>query len=484
MERLSPRIGWHKPEAPPDNVFVEAAGRAEFAARIGVGRKDLRPDPTSEILMRVGVPFVEGAKTAAEYATGLLQFAAEIEQALMVQYLYAAVSAVSPSSPPDFRRTLVRVAIQEMAHLATVQNLLLLVGGPDALHMQRDVVRATNPDNPIPFVLRPVSRPSLAIYVAAEMPAKIPDGIRGKVDELVKLAEGTTQVALHRVGAIYAVLKMIFQPPGEAGAAMALLKQAPVPADLHLTDADLRPANEVARHEAQPDEWDASAPDLLLKAPHTAAEAVEAIELVSEQGEGFGDAVDSHFEQFLAIIDAFDAGTLVAKPLPISPNLGTGHGGEAGEAISHPYTKLWGEVFGEQYGLLVLSIYHALRTPRDGAAAEELRASLAELALKGMRTVILRVSDVLAALPLRPGDSGPAGNPQVPAGPPYDLDPAMLLPGSGEELAKRHLIALDRLAALYAAIEGAPEFASHPNHATRLANLRNYDKERRDLFSA
>ena len=50
------------------------------------------------LVERVGVPVVEHAGTAREVALTLLGVAAEVEQALMVQYIYAAVS-VSPT--PD-----------------------------------------------------------------------------------------------------------------------------------------------------------------------------------------------------------------------------------------------------------------------------------------------------------------------------------------------------------------------------------------------
>jgi hypothetical protein len=69
------------------------------------------------------------------------------------------------------------------------------------------------------------------------------------------------------------------------------------------------------------------------------------------------------------------------------------------------------------------------------------------------------------------------------AGPPYDLDPAVLQVSSENELVERHLSLLDTLATQYTAIENDPEFTSHHTHTSELANLRNYDKRRRDLFS-
>ena len=71
----------------------------------------------------------------------LLTFVATAEHCLMVQYLYAAFSLKVESSEPaelqqmieSWRHNLLAVAREEMGHLLTVQNLLLLLGAPAAL---------------------------------------------------------------------------------------------------------------------------------------------------------------------------------------------------------------------------------------------------------------------------------------------------------------------------------------------------------------
>src|SRR5436309_3069621 len=71
-------------------------------------------------------------------AVFLLHIAAEVEQALMLQYLYAAYSLnTDPDLPPDrkaqvraWRATVLGIAREEMGHLVTVQNLLRLMGAP------------------------------------------------------------------------------------------------------------------------------------------------------------------------------------------------------------------------------------------------------------------------------------------------------------------------------------------------------------------
>jgi hypothetical protein len=159
---------------------------------------------------------------------------------------------------------------------------------------------------------------------------------------------------------------------------------------------------------------------------------------------------------------------LVANPIARSPNLGNGTGGEGGIRISDPYTFLWGEVFAQQYGSMVLSILQAMRTPREGTAASR-RAAISDNAITCMLMIIGQLAGVMGDLPITTGG-------QAKAGPPFDLDPALIQPASDEELAKRQLASLDRLETFYEKIEKSPEFGQHTDHASILATLRDFDK--------
>src|SRR6516225_7271125 len=117
-------------------------------------------------LAAVGIPRTVAAKTPKKDVIGLLQLAAELEHALMVQYLYAAASVHGPTPEGiDAGRDITIVAIQEMGHLVTVQNLLLAIADVDPQipepnhyhHLGRDRLRAKSKLNPIPFVLEPIS---------------------------------------------------------------------------------------------------------------------------------------------------------------------------------------------------------------------------------------------------------------------------------------------------------------------------------------
>jgi hypothetical protein len=468
MQQTISKVRWHRPVLVEEGQDAEAVNALPFVA----------PESFYELVLRVGIPVVEGATTARDYAIGLLKLAAEVEHSLMVQYLYAAVS-VAPEPGPDgvnYQRKLLSVAIQEMGHLATVQNLLLLVGGRDSFYMQRDLVRTASEKNPIPLILEPISKPALAKYVAAEKPAQVPPEMAAKVEELVQIAQQDAGVEPHRVGVIYELLRWVFTPPEAPGGEINFAALAPLPKEPHLSDGDLVATLPILpRYEAiGAEEWQVFDEDVILKTAHTCYEARDAIDSIARQGEGLDDSGHSHFITFMEMVTAFEAGNITVRPIAKAPTLDPSSG--AGDLISHPYTKLWGEVFSLQYNLLVLTIYHALLTERPADGSVALRRALAELAVFGMRRVIHPVADLVASLPLRADGSGGI------AGPPFDLDPSVLKSNMEGDLVRQHLRLLDRLTVLYTDIQSASDFNSFPDHANVLANLRNVDKRRRDLF--
>lgn len=105
----------------------------------------------------------------------LLTSGAEVEHALMVQYLYAAYS-INGDQPTEELRTLVEgwrasilsVAREEMGHLLTVQNLLVLLGAP--ISFDREMMPWDHEFYPFPFSLEPLSLETLQCFIYAEMP--------------------------------------------------------------------------------------------------------------------------------------------------------------------------------------------------------------------------------------------------------------------------------------------------------------------------
>jgi ferritin-like protein len=105
-----------------------------------------------------------------------LREAAEVEQALMLQYLYAACS-LKPAYQAFIEARapgavdLAGVAIQKMQHLVTVNRLLVALGvGPTLL---QEAFPYDLGVYPFECVLEPLSRTSLAKYLYAEAPAAV-----------------------------------------------------------------------------------------------------------------------------------------------------------------------------------------------------------------------------------------------------------------------------------------------------------------------
>jgi hypothetical protein len=402
----------------------------------------------------------------------------------MVQYLYAASSIVDdPTAEERYQRKILNVAIQEMGHFATVQNLLLLLGGPSAVHVQRDVQRALSDKNPIPFVLEPITLPALAKYVAAEMPIDPPPELAEQVKRLLDIVKDDmtkhhATFELHRVGAIYTVLEWLFMDEPEAVRLMNLKALIPELGQYgHLTDADLQPTDQFEPFQAEKGEWGgADFSSLLVLPARTRKEAVHSISQVAEQGEGFEGDPNSHFHEFIEMVDAFENNKIKVAPIATSPDLGKGHGGEWPTPMTSVFTKLWGDVLSLQYTLIVLSVRHAIVTPHGTDDEPGVRPKIIKLALRGMQTFVGSVSGILVSLPMRDGEAELAG-------PPFDLDPADI-DGDVKLLPARQLELLDRLEQLYAKIELEPAFSSNSDYETELANLRSFDKQRRRLFEA
>ena len=112
-----------------------------------------------------------------DWAIFLLHSAAEVEHALMVQYLFAMYSLNPDASGPPANNLgttvsasrwalqIRRIAVEEMGHLLTVQNILRFIGGPMSFDRE-DFPLRTNV-YPFPFELEPLSRDTLAKYIYA-----------------------------------------------------------------------------------------------------------------------------------------------------------------------------------------------------------------------------------------------------------------------------------------------------------------------------
>jgi len=436
---MSKRISW----APVGGPRAVAAPQAP--AR--------RPSSAERAFLQVGVPAIADALTPREDAIGLLQLAAEVEHALLVQYLYAAASIdlSAGAESRNARRRIVTIAIQEMGHLIAAQNLLLSIGGREAHHFERDDLRTASDRNPLPLVLEGVSHAALAKFITIEKPDDIADAaLKQRVEALAIEAETDAQFSLHPVIALYNAIYWIFQPDDDPFGRMrppsALLRPG-----WHLKPEDFIDPSAIDRLASSPDEW-AGFPGLTVATVHDSAEACDLLADVMEQGEGGGNKPgDSHFTGFLRVLDAFEARRLRVLPLCRTPRVRDQAASEDSQAtiLQNAYAERWARLLNLRYSELVLTIAHTLSLAVD----DPRRPALSGLALSMMRPGLSDVIKHLTTL-----DAGTSGGAK--AGPPFGL--LAEIPTVSDVFWRRHRTFLVDHATAVAAIMNSAEF---PNDA-------------------
>ncbi len=399
-----------------------------------------------------------------DWAVFLLHTAAEIEHILMVQYLYAAYSLADAdftggAVPADaaertgrWRDTVTQIAREEMAHLLTEQNLLLFIGGPlNVIDRQDFPFRSTL--YPFPLQLAPMSKDSLATYVAAEMPAApaAPD-----IDEVIDRAtHATGGFRPNRVGVLFDTLVDVFADPAK------------------LPDTDFRPQTAVDQ-QAQSDDWFGFFGPLIIRTISTRQQAVDALRDVGEQGEGPqtpepGDP-PSHFDQFLAIYREFpETGSatpdwIPTRSVPTNPSTGTGPDPdpevERGR-ITHPTSRLWAALGNVRYRMLLVDLVHALLltgplNATDGSPTP--RGHLRDWAFLQMRGAgFSGLRGIAQLLMTRPAKAEPmAGDPSV-AGPAFEVPYTSAVPADEHGRWRLQLALLDGSAELITRLRAAGE---------------------------
>jgi len=350
----------------------------------------------------------------------LLNIAAEVEHALMVQYLFAAYSLQDPAQlPPDkaalvreWRATITLVAREEMGHLITVQNLLRSLGAP--LSLARDEFPVNSGFYPFAFQLEPLSKNSIAKYAFAEMPPVPPgqgidDVTADEIADITQRAdEDNTGVAVNRVGKLYEQL-------------MTVVKSLPT------TDFSAASVSKQARF----DEWGLAKHDIFILPVGTRAQALDALNRIAEQGEGPLTAAaaankDSHFQRFVSIFRNFPDDNSWQPALPIVPNpdVRTDDGQADAGRITHPEARLWAQLLNARYRRLLTTLLHALEiesAPETGTNTSP-RGLLISWAFGEMYHV-RSVANILTSLPAAAG-AGEAPR----AGAPFEMPSSLALP--------------------------------------------------------
>jgi hypothetical protein len=396
-----------------------------------------------------------------DYAISLLRVAAEIEHGLMVQYLFAAYSLDPPGAPAE-QRPMVRrwqeailgIAKEEMAHLVTVENLLTALGGP--LQFNREDFPHDTVLYPSGFRLRPLSLSSLATYVVAESP-EVWEG--EQADRIKQQAAAEVGGTVNRVGRLYQELVKVIGDPALVPDATFEAASMPFQASWDEWGRGYR-RGERGR-QASPDDPNAAAvPELVIVTVDSRASAIAALELVGEQGEGFGmprDEDESHFERFLKIhveLEKLSEDERRALVRDVATNPTTDLSGpdvgadpadtETTSPIANPPARLWAHLFNVRYRKLLVSLSHAfeLAEDRTDSSSPGPRGSLIHRAFGEMYN-LRSIAGVLVALPLDSAQPDAAR-----AGPPFQMPYTLMLPHDEDDRWRLHRDLLDASATL------------------------------------
>jgi hypothetical protein len=379
-------------------------------------------------------------------AAMLLHVGAEIEHALMVQYLFAAYSLGGPQVPPAlqpqvraWQETILGIAKEEMGHLVTVQNILTAIGAP--LNLDREDLPWGTPFYPFAFTLEPLSERSLAKYVVAESPQT---GWEGEEADRIRALADQGGEPVVPVGILY----------GEIGALLG--------DEGRIDEADFQA--QTLPYQASWDEWGRGyrggkrglppelsnvtgvpGPDVLVLTAYSRASAVEALHEVGEQGESLDEAPDlddetSHFRRFLTIFQQYEALSdderrQVVRPLQENPRA---------DRFASEEATLWGHLFNLRYRMLLVNLAHAFELA--GPATESPRGLTIHRTFREMYN-LRTIAGFLVALPATEAADGPR------AAPPFEMPYTLDLPSHERDRLRLQRDLIDAARPLLAGLE-------------------------------
>jgi hypothetical protein len=347
--------------------------------------------------------------------------AAELEHALMCEYLFAAFSlkdradaALTPqqlATMGDWRRVILGVAGEEMLHLALTSNMLTALGASP--HMSRPNLPQPARHYPpgVRLVLLPFGEQALRHFLYLERPEGMDlsdaEGLAASADAAPVMAEDELVPRLQdfaTVGHLYRAIEAGF---GHLAGKLGEDRLFVGPTQAQITKANFS--------------W----PELV--AVTDLASATKAIEAIVAQGEGpRGDWRDAHFGRFKRVLDEFlalrasDPGFEPARPV-VAARVRLGDGEAVGPLIGDPLTAKAADLFNVVYEVLLQVLYRLL-SRIDESDAE--MAVLADVAVGLMFDAIEPLGVLLGDLPVGPEYPGAT------AGAPFELfyQPDYLLP--------------------------------------------------------
>jgi hypothetical protein len=351
-------------------------------------------------------PFVIEHREALIY---MLCQAAELEHGIMCQYLFAAFSlkegADEGLAPEEveavtrWRRTIAHVAVEEMLHLALVQNVLSAIGA--APHLTRPNLPAPAHHYPasVNLMLVPFGERALQHFMFLERPEGMAlegaEGIDAPLHEAVPLVdEGDIVPQLQDFATVGHLYRSIEQGVAHLAEKFGERNLFVGPPRAQATSTNFR--------------W----PELV--AVTDVASAQQALDTILEQGEGArGHWETAHFGEFVQILDEY-RGMLQANPEfdPVRPvmfaTVRRGERDDSAPLISDRVTSLCADLFNVSYEILLQIL------ERYFAHTEETDAQLATLASAtiGLMAGALRpLGELLTKLPVGPEHPGRTAGP-------------------------------------------------------------------------
>lgn len=420
-----------------------------MALRAAFPKAAVQEDPFLKAFRNSGMepPTVPGATTAAEEFIPLLRAAAEIEHALMVQYLYAWLTSGDEASRiDDFRQ----IAVQEMGHLFTVQNLLRAFGEPVHLDLPEPSMPDVANTHPFPLHLGSLSRKLLAQYVTAESPlaATLPEPKRTQAIQ----AAADAMLDVRHVGLLFLKLYWLAQPSRAAFDPWNPPLSEEWETELG-TEHLAEPSVNLDAQRSWNTAWDVAMDDsnfldlsstvsllpeqggnglfvgrLTAAGVSVAKQVCRTFYSIGTQGEGYasdpehaGHGHESHFEKFLTLYNALPEGGEPSGVIQTVPNPWVSETGASdnpafeASRLTHPDAVVLAKAFNLRYERILLLIALTY-TPEVRPVNTALLTTIRSQAVgTEMRRNIVNLADALLKLPAK----ADGASTDLRAGPPF-----------------------------------------------------------------
>lgn len=352
-----------------------------------------------------------------EELVNALSEAAELEHGLLIQYLFAAfslkrrvdegITPVQQSLIVDWERTVLRVAHEEMYHLASVCNLLSAIGGapqfgrPNFPQPTETSLVEEESYYPFDFQLERFNDSTLYRFVIFELPeGETPPEPPEQPDlEGIGLRAAPDPLVYSHVGELYSQIREGFER---------------IPEEVLFIGP--KPYQDV-------EDWGLRMKIYVVKDLRSAQEAIEAIVIEGEGSPGAREG--SHYDRFLKIREAlrkerqknprFDP----ARPVVLNPQTRRHRdAGEGATLIAHEVTREVAELFNDIYStmLLMLIQYYSY-----GGESVSQRVMLRDSCRRMMSAIVRPLAEVLTEMPATNEPEG--GN----AGPGFEIYSGMRL---------------------------------------------------------